>query len=303
MTPPATWRTMADSVSAAAIRAMPELPGAVAGYPDLSWTEEDFAWFADRGCAVVRITQHDPPDWESCSVFDYEAGALGPDGFRAGIIARNDFRKDTATAYSDVANLPEVETLLHELEHWAWIAEWPNYPSAEEVAQIRAMLGPKAKLAAIQYRSEQAADVDLSVIIAPDWHPRPRRRLSSLLPEKAMEIPFVSDIRTWVEKSEAEARALLEAHGPELEKLAALAEKAAGNPLLKSALKFAGMSPVLDQLLADLLDGAGAEIGRLVQEATDNGKQAGRAEAAQPVVCANCAEAGEPGTVAPAESG
>ena len=275
----AAWRTMEDSVSPAAITGTPDL---VAGYPDLSWTEGDFERFAQRGIGTVRVTQRSPADWEKCSVGDAEPGALTWEELRQFLIDRDRYRPGTQTAYASVSNLPAVGEACDGLSYWVWAAEWPNYPTPAEVGQIRSMLRPGAKLAAIQWFNDVPGDIDRSVVIDPGWHPAPRHRASLTLPEKAMAIPFVADIKTWVEKSEAEVRDLLASHGPELEKLARIAEAVDSNPLLKSALAFVGISPAAEQAFADMLDRVGAEITSLVQQATENGKAAGAASARQP---------------------
>jgi hypothetical protein len=167
----APWRTMMDSVSPSAILAAGGQVDIVAGYPRW-WTEEDFARVAEQlHCEVLRITQADPADWQHCSLFDFEPGALTATGLRTAVIKREEFRPKTATPYCDFGHLDELEALLKGVPHWNWIAEWPAYPTLAEIAQIESHL-IDGRLAAIQYRNVPQLDVDRSAVIAPEWHRR-----------------------------------------------------------------------------------------------------------------------------------
>jgi hypothetical protein len=166
----APWRAMTDSVSPSAILAAGGPVDIVAGYPDFGWTDQDFARVGEQlHCRMLRITQRDPADWQRCSIFDYEKGALDDIGFRAAVEAREKFRPRTATVYCDLANLDHVEELLDGVFHWNWVADWPQYPTLAEVADIESHM-KSGKLAAIQYRNVPRLDIDRSAVIAPDWH-------------------------------------------------------------------------------------------------------------------------------------
>src|SRR5258708_24248713 len=169
------WRYSMDSVNPDAVRRALATGtfnhiDMVIGYPDFGWTDADFASFEDAGYIVARITQRDPGDILKCSIGDYEPGAMSKLGLRGFIVGRNGFRPGTASGYSDLNNLPSMGQVLAGLHYWVWCAQWPAYPTAAEVSQIRAMRRPGTRLAAIQYRNVALADVDLSVVLDPDWH-------------------------------------------------------------------------------------------------------------------------------------
>ncbi len=169
------WRHAIDSVNPDAVRRALDSGNyghveMVMGYPDFGWTEADFAEFAEKGYTIARITQRDPGDARSCSVGDYEPGAMTKLGLRGFIITRNGFRPGTATGYASFNNLASMGQALTGLDYWAFCALWPNYPTAAEVEHIRAQLRPGATLAAIQYRNVALADIDLTVVIDPRWH-------------------------------------------------------------------------------------------------------------------------------------
>jgi hypothetical protein len=166
------YRTMYDSTRPEAI---PADAGMIAGYAD-----GDFAWPADAWdnwplAAKVRISNTPPYDVRSCSVADIETGALRIADARPFIVARDAFRKGTATIYCDMTNLPYVGKACAGLAYNVWAAWWPALPGDAEIAAIRAQLRPGAKLVAVQYRSLAQAGYDLSLVIDPDWHRQPAK--------------------------------------------------------------------------------------------------------------------------------
>lgn len=168
-------RLMLDSVNPMAIMARLEAgerPDLVAGYPDFGWTEADFAAVTARGIEVVRITQHDPPDWQRCSVLDDELGAISdPASIQNYVATRNDFRPDTATVYKSESGIAQLARLLRGQEWWAWVAWWRSPVTLAEVAFLRGLLPPGAQLAAIQDLNDPAEDVDRTIVVDPRWHP------------------------------------------------------------------------------------------------------------------------------------
>jgi hypothetical protein len=166
------WRKGYDSADPSAIPLDVVRGAVVMGYPDFGWPPAAFARYRAAGATTVRITQHDPPDWQNCSVIDFETGAVfdGP-SLRRFVVDRNEhFSANLATVYSDVANLPAVRRALAGLDYCVWVAAWPAYPTLAEVASLKAQLGPGARLCAIQYRNLPALDYDLSVVLDPSWH-------------------------------------------------------------------------------------------------------------------------------------
>jgi hypothetical protein len=172
------WRKMLDSASPAAIMrrlAAGERPDLVAGYPDFGWSDADFEAVTDQGIQVVRITQHEPPDWQRCSVADWEDGAIGHASQLQGFVSmRNDFRPFTATVYESESNLVNVGVILAGYpvrSWWAWVAWWTGTVTTAEVTFLRTQLRAGARLAAVQDKSRRVEDVDESWVIDPAWHP------------------------------------------------------------------------------------------------------------------------------------
>ena len=185
----AGWRQMLDSLDPAACAAYRPVPQVVAGYPQyagqgqilangqiVGWLKEDFQEFRTAGINVARIANLSPA-WHECSIADVEAGALTFADARKFVMGREGFRRGTSTIYASLDNWPAVGRACKGAEpSWAWVAFWPAYPSLAEVAQIRqevAAACPGTRLAGIQYRNLPAANVDLSVLIAPTWHAHP----------------------------------------------------------------------------------------------------------------------------------
>jgi hypothetical protein len=166
-----TDRAMYDSASPDAIPVSIVRGAVVAGYPDFGWSPDDFHRYKDAGATVARITQHDPPDWQNCSIADFEPGAIfSPTSLREFVVKRNKFRPRSATVYSDLANLRVAGRALAGLKYKIWAADWPNHPSDEEIEQIKAVLRPGARLVAIQYRTLPVQDYDVSVVLDATWH-------------------------------------------------------------------------------------------------------------------------------------
>lgn len=161
---------MFDSVNPGAIPADAQL---VAGYVDGNWKWPADAWDRWPHAAKVRISNTPPRDIADCSVADIETGALRLADARPFIEARNRFRKGTATIYADMAHLPYIGKACAGLDYNVWAAWWAGLPTEAEIADIRSHLRPGARLVAIQYRSDAAADYDLSLVLADDWHPEP----------------------------------------------------------------------------------------------------------------------------------
>lgn len=164
-------RTMYDSASPVAIPDDIVRGCLVAGYPDFGWSPDDFERYKAAGATVLRITQHDPPDWQNCSVIDWEPGAVfDAVSLRDFAVRRNAYRPDSATVYCDVANLAAAGRALTGLSYSVWAADWPNHPTAKEIGQIKAQLRPRARLVAIQYRNLPLKDYDESVVYDDSWH-------------------------------------------------------------------------------------------------------------------------------------
>jgi hypothetical protein len=168
----AAWRKGYDSADPAAIPLDVVRGAVVMGYPDFGWPPAAFARYRAAGATTVRITQHDPPDWQNCSVIDFETGAVfdGP-SLRRFVVDRNEhFSDNEATVYSDLSNLTAVRQACAGLSYCVWVARWATYPTADEVAYLKRQLGPGARLVAIQYQNLPALDYDLSVVLDPSWH-------------------------------------------------------------------------------------------------------------------------------------
>lgn len=168
-------RSMLDSANPRAIMARldaGEKPDLVAGYPDFGWSEADFDAVTERGIQVVRITQHDPPDWRNCSVLDWEWGAVyDAPSLQSYVGDRNDFRPDTATVYESESNIAQVVRALRGANWWAWVAWWRTPVTMAEVTFLRGLLPKGARLAAIQDMNDPDEDVDRSWVVDPLWHP------------------------------------------------------------------------------------------------------------------------------------
>lgn len=172
----ANYRIAWDSVNPDAIKSLlaitpkSEWPELIIGYPDFGWADEDFAYFEKLGFNCARISQRDPGDPRHCSIGDLEPGAMTKLGLRQFIVARDGFRPGTGTGYASIDNFGNVGQALTGLTYWAWVAWWPNYPTPAEIDDIHHLLPAGARLAAVQYFNDKAADVDFSVVTDPDWH-------------------------------------------------------------------------------------------------------------------------------------
>jgi hypothetical protein len=181
ITLPHGWRYGFDSASGTAIPISVVNDNVVMGYPDRQpdpWTPDDFERYQDAGASIARITQADPPDWASCSIADWEQGAIfDPPSLRRFVIRRNQFRPGTQTVYSDLDNLagdlqPPLARVLHGLTWKAWLAHWrpPSYPVPDdaEIDHLQSLLPPHIDLVAVQFRPGSL--FDRSVVIDPTWH-------------------------------------------------------------------------------------------------------------------------------------
>ena len=164
------WRLMYDSVNPEAVPVDAEMVG---GYVDGRWAWPADAWDQWPHAAKVRVSNVMPHDIRHCSVADVETGALTIADAPSFVRQRNAFRPGTASIYCSEATLPFVGKACAGLDYWVWVAWWNGYPSLAEVQGLRASLRPGVKLAAIQYRNDAAADVDLSAVFEPGWHPKP----------------------------------------------------------------------------------------------------------------------------------
>lgn len=187
MTEPDTntrWLTAADSIDAeAALHYLPE-PDMLMGYPTAEgqgvttpsgtlygWAPEDFTEARTRGLHIARICNRYPTS--ACSIADVESGALTFTDAQTYVLAREEIYPGTSTVYASLDNWPAVGRACRvKRPTWAWVAFWPAYPTAQEVRDIETELNqvcPGTKLAGIQYRNLSASNVDLSVIVAPEW--------------------------------------------------------------------------------------------------------------------------------------
>lgn len=136
------------------------------------WTPDDFSEFEHAGVGVARIANL-TPNWKDCSIGDVEAGALTYAAGRTFSQGRRGFRPGTSTLYASLFNWSAVGKACRGAEpEWAFVADWDQYPSAQEVAMIESQLAavcPGTKLGLIQFRSDVRRDVDLSVIVNPRW--------------------------------------------------------------------------------------------------------------------------------------
>jgi hypothetical protein len=139
------------------------------------WLPEDFKRAEALGLHYARICNLSISSM--CSIADGEAGALTWAEVAQFVIIREHYESGTSTAYASLANWPNVGRACRlRRPSWAWVADWPAYPTVAEVGMIidtLAAVCPGTKLAAIQYRNVAAQDVDLSVVIEPAWAFRP----------------------------------------------------------------------------------------------------------------------------------
>lgn len=137
------------------------------------WRPEDFAEAKQRGLEVGRICNL-TPDFDCCSIADFESGALNGAAIRTFCIGRNGHKPGTSTVYASLNKWPAVGRATRGVEpHWAHVALWPNYPSDEEIQQIsdvvHAATRGKTRLGCIQYRSDQAINADLDLAVSAHW--------------------------------------------------------------------------------------------------------------------------------------
>lgn len=139
------------------------------------WRPEDFSEAKARGLQVARICNL-TPDFECCSIADFELGALSAASIRTFCIGRNGHKPGTSTVYASLDNWSAVGRATRGVEpHWAHVADWPNYPSDAEIEHIheivQAATRGNTRLATIQYRSVQSMHADLDLTINSNYLP------------------------------------------------------------------------------------------------------------------------------------
>lgn len=139
------------------------------------WLPEDFAEAKAMGIQIARIANLTPA-WQFCSIGDFERGALNGAAIRHFNAGRLSFRHDTTTNYASLNNWPSLGLAVRGVEPvWAWVADWPNFPYDQEIADIERTVAiatrGKTKLGGIQYRSDPPLNADLTVAIDPNWRP------------------------------------------------------------------------------------------------------------------------------------
>lgn len=137
------------------------------------WRPEDFSEARMRGLEIGRICNL-TPDFDCCSIADFELGALTATAIRTFCIGRNGHKPRTSTVYASLDNWSVVGRATRGVEpHWAFVADWPNYPNDEEINHIRevvyAATRGKTRLGCIQYRSDHAINADLDLAVDGNW--------------------------------------------------------------------------------------------------------------------------------------